>query len=252
MAWKNVKNNKMIFFCSAVIIMLLISMIVFLVFTMAPSDFRNSDHEIFDEADENVGGIPKTDSDFRWIGNQKVPWPDKLSDIEETYIYGTNRTNPDTDGDGMEDGWEAMYGVRNPITGRLTIDPNKADAFENPDGDGYDEYPVWTEYMNGIPMEHRGNGILDGGDELTNIEEYVGGAFTGIFQWLDPEMDAQEIATTWPGPWNSLNTRGRKWRNSSTRISIPPRTKRSPRIPVTGTRTPMVWMTAMNCTSGMP
>ncbi len=138
------------------------------------------DENKWDVAEQDI--VSKEDSDFYMSDtNDKIPWPDKLSDIEENYIFGTNYTNPDTDGDGMEDGWEAYYARLNPITGRLTLDPNVYDPFGNPDGDGYDVYPVWSEYLSGIKVDHIGNGIFDGddtmgtGDNLTNIEEYCGG-----------------------------------------------------------------------------
>jgi len=105
--------------------------------------------------------IPMKDSDVR-MDEQTGEWrsaPDKLPDIVENYIFGTNASNPDTDGDGMEDGWEAFYSRIDPRSERLVIDPNRADAWENPDGDGLDS-------------NH--NGILDGDENLTNIEEYLG------------------------------------------------------------------------------
>jgi hypothetical protein len=105
--------------------------------------------------------------------------PDKLYDIEEIYIYGTNFSNPDTDYDGMEDGWEAHYGLIDILTGRLTIDPNRPDANENPDGDGWDV---------------NGNGFFDGDENLTNLEEYCGGSFNwGPFKGRDPNDPADLI-----------------------------------------------------------
>ena len=133
---------------------------------------------------ERTPGIIMSDSDF-WDGNMNGIYdkeeegeelmPDKLSDIEENYIYGTNATNPDTDGDGMLDGWEAFYMVKNPVTGKYTIDPNVADGGSNPDGDG---------------LDHTGSGVLnahfsstaewDGGENFTNLEEYCGGSIGDI------------------------------------------------------------------------
>ncbi|MCD6383566.1 MAG: hypothetical protein J7L88_03815 [Thermoplasmata archaeon] len=117
---------------------------------------------VWEKAKADVG-IAKQDSDtiFMPSMNTKIPWPDKLSDIEENYIYGTDPTKPDTDGDGMEDGWEAFYGVINPITGRLTLDPSIPDWRENPDGDGFDA---------------NGNGKIDKNEEYFNLREYCGGA----------------------------------------------------------------------------
>lgn len=137
---------------------------------------------VWKEAGIDVG-VAKQDSDTILDPIEgKIPWPDKLSDIEENYIYGTDPTNPDTDGDGMEDGWEAFFGVVNPITGRLTLDPSIPDWRENPDGDGFDA---------------NGNGKIDKNEEYFNLREYCGGAefdyetgkFTsGIFKDLDPTI----------------------------------------------------------------
>ena len=59
---------------------------------------------------------------------------DGLSNGDEKGIYGTDPTNPDTDSDGMDDGWEVTYG----------LDPlSAADAAEDADDDGltnFEEY----------------------------------------------------------------------------------------------------------------
>ncbi|MGA1820606.1 MAG: hypothetical protein ACMUHU_06325, partial [Thermoplasmatota archaeon] len=63
------------------------------------------DNSPWKEVQETIGGVPKSDSDTRLINQEYVDWPDKLSDIEENYIYGTDWRQPDSDHDGMEDGW---------------------------------------------------------------------------------------------------------------------------------------------------
>jgi len=116
-------------------------------------------------------GILMADSDIIFIEGTAYPHPDKLFDIEEIWIYNTNETNPDTDGDGMEDGWEVYNSKIDPITGLPTLDPLIFDAFENPDMDGWDE---------------NNNGILDGQEHLTNLEEYCNGSFNwGPFKGLN-------------------------------------------------------------------
>lgn len=144
----------------------------------------------WENAQATPEGVPKADSDTRIINNEEsVAWPDKLSDIEENYIYGTDWRKPDSDQDGMEDGWEALYSRPNPITEKLTIDPNIKDWDGNPDGDGYD--------MND-------NGIIDKGEQLFNLREYVGGVEFNwttntfekgdpMFGGLNPELNWQEI-----------------------------------------------------------
>lgn len=192
---ETIRNNKMILISIGLVLVLVGAAFVTYIISTPQGDEakRHVDQIIYEQA-EITDSVPMTDSDVRTINGIETLWPDKLSDIEETYIYGTDPNNPDTDRDGMEDGWEAFYGVRNPITGRLTIDPTVKDAFKNSDGDGYDNYPVITENLAGVPIEHRGNGILDGDDNLTNIEEYVGGSFTGMFDKLDSPLNKVEIA----------------------------------------------------------
>ncbi|MBN1672133.1 MAG: VCBS repeat-containing protein [Kiritimatiellae bacterium] len=58
---------------------------------------------------------------------------DGLSDLDERDLYGTDPNNPDTDGDGMPDGWEVAHNL-NPLVN---------DADQDADGDGHsnlDEY----------------------------------------------------------------------------------------------------------------
>jgi hypothetical protein len=160
MDWKKIREYRVIIVCTVVVLLLVTAAwVVYLGWIRDPDNgIKETQQYPWIVAPPTIGGVQTKDTDG-----------DKLSDIEETYVYGTNYTIPDTDGDGMEDGWEAYYGVRNSITGRLTIDPNIPDAEFNPDGDGYHE-------------------------NLTNIEEYVGGSFTGIFEGLDPELNMEEIA----------------------------------------------------------
>lgn len=62
---------------------------------------------------------------------------DGLIDIEETDIYGTDPNNPDTDGDGMPDGWEVQYSLK-PL--------DSSDDVGDPDDDGL---PNLGEYNHG-------------------------------------------------------------------------------------------------------
>ncbi|MEA3559734.1 MAG: hypothetical protein U9R75_10825, partial [Candidatus Thermoplasmatota archaeon] len=144
--------------------------------------------------------IPKADSDFIYINGEKVPWPDKISDMEEQYIYGTDMFDPDSDQDGMEDGWEVFHmttiNIFYPIS---SPDPLKKDAFDNYDGDGFDE---------------NGNGVLEGSEKLFNLREYVGGVeydtemgcfdpMDPVFGGLDPGKDWREIGRL--GGWHMLD-----------------------------------------------
>jgi hypothetical protein len=123
--------------------------------------------------------IPMADSDIITIDGTEYPHPDKLFDIEEIWIYNTSEINPDTDGDGMEDGWEVFNSKIDPITKLPTLDPLKFDPFEDPDLDGWD-------------ADH--NGVIEGSEHLTNLEEYCGGSYDwGPFKGLglDPERHYQ-------------------------------------------------------------
>jgi hypothetical protein len=55
---------------------------------------------------------------------------DVLADDRERYIYKTNPDRADTDGDGLEDGWEVAYDF-DPLAASV------ADALGDPDGDGF-------------------------------------------------------------------------------------------------------------------
>ena len=77
---------------------------------------------------------------------------DMLSTSSET-VVGTNFTNPDTDGDGMPDGWEVSYGLNA---------TNAGDASLDSDGDGLtnlQEYEYRTDPTN---ADTDGDGMPDG------------------------------------------------------------------------------------------
>jgi hypothetical protein len=95
-------------------------------------------------------------------------------------------TNPDTDGDGMNDGWEAYYGEGyvDPTTEEFTwkwgLDPtNASDAYEDMDGDATE---LRWEMVRILWVDEDGDGILEppGGarpsDTVTvgvNLHEYI-------------------------------------------------------------------------------
>jgi hypothetical protein len=143
----------------------------------------------FEDASKGIG-LPRADGDKIRKEDKLIDWPDKLSDVEEVNEYGTDPSNPDSDGDGMEDGWEINHRIWDPDSMRWTLDPLVNDAFENPDGDGYD-------------ADH--DGIISDEEALFNLREYCGGAvfdFTRncfdqsdpIFGGLSPVHNSTEIA----------------------------------------------------------
>jgi hypothetical protein len=79
---------------------------------------------------------------------------DGLLDIAED-ACGTDKTNPDTDRDGLPDGWEHRYGL-NPL------DPADADA--DPDGDGI---PSRVEYL--MCRNPKAGAVPDAGGEVMLI-----------------------------------------------------------------------------------
>ncbi len=172
--WENPKFKQLLAF-GVIIALILVMFIVMLFSGMTEEEqIKQTIPTKVDDADITYE-IKMADSDIIIIDGTEYPHPDKLYDIEEIWIYGTNETDPDTDKDGMEDGWEAHYGKIDLLTGLLTIDPLRFDAYENPDGDGWD-------------VDH--NGRIEGDEHLTNLEEYCGGSFDwGPFKGhnLDPQ-----------------------------------------------------------------
>lgn len=83
---------------------------------------------------------------------------DGLTDDEEA-LYGTDPTNPDTDGDAIDDGAEVNE------TG---TDPNNADS----DGDGLDDYPEIDVYgTDPLAFDSDGDGVGDGAEVFGTLTD---------------------------------------------------------------------------------
>ncbi|MGA1822118.1 MAG: hypothetical protein ACMUIG_06300 [Thermoplasmatota archaeon] len=184
--FENITKGKFTVLIAIIVVIALVGAVFIMFLTW--DNVRSVENQIpYDEAQVDLAGVKKADSDY-WDTRtgDLIVWPDKLSDIEENYIYGTDWSKPDSDADGMEDGWEALYSRPNPITERLTIDPNNFDAFENPDGDGFDS---------------NNNGIIDEEEALFNLREYVGGVewdFTkNLFDEDHPVFGGMNIVDDW-------------------------------------------------------
>ena len=135
---------------------------------------------------------------------------DSLSDYDEingTYGYVTDPCDPNTDTDGMPDGWEIKYNGLNP-----TVDDGGDDA----DSDGlnnFDEYIAGTEPN---VQDTDGDGILDGaeigyGTSPTNPDSDTDGIEDGAeIGWglnpLNPDTDGDDLndsaEVTFNGSWD--------------------------------------------------
>jgi hypothetical protein len=127
------------------------------------------------------------------------PDNDGLSNAQEL-VLGAHPNNPDTDGDGLPDGWEVQHGL-NPLDATGSHGPDGdpdndglSNAQElvlgahpnNPDTDG-DGLPDGWEVQHGLnPLDPTGDNGPDGdpdNDGRTNLEEYLNGtnpvAFNG-------------------------------------------------------------------------
>ena len=83
---------------------------------------------------------------------------DGLTNAEEQSA-GTDMNNPDTDNDGMPDGWEVNYG----------LNPNSAsDSGADPDGDGLDNLEEYEAGTNPNNADTDGDGTNDANDPYPN------------------------------------------------------------------------------------
>jgi len=105
---------------------------------------------------------------------------DGLTNLQES-VHGTDPNNPDTDGDGMPDGWEVANGL-NPLVNDAALDPD-GDGLtnlqeyllgtnpQNADTDG-DGMPDGWEVANGLNPLVNDAALDPDGDGLTNLHEY--------------------------------------------------------------------------------
>lgn len=162
---------------SAVLILLLLSY-------FTGEYFRASQQLSYEKASEDVN-LLKSDRDN-----------DGLSDTDENYIYSTDITNPDTDGDGMPDGWEIRYRIYNNITFTWSLEPtNSSDALDDFDKDGLTNFEEYIHGIDPLNPDTDEDGMPDGwevyyglnpnnasdkdedfdNDGLSNYEEYLYG-----------------------------------------------------------------------------
>lgn len=119
---------------------------------------------------------------------------DGLSNLSEIQTYSTDPMNWDTDGDGMDDGWEITNGLDPNDDG--SIDPANG-ALGDPDGDGLENLYEYWYWGNPHSQDTDGDGLSDF-DELfiygTSLYES-----DSDYDGLD---DYAEVTTYGTDPWN--------------------------------------------------
>ncbi len=118
-------------------------------------------------------GDPRTDA-------SADPDLDGLTNAQEAAL-GTDPFQPDTDGDGMDDGWESRYGF-DPTMHNNDTARTDDDASADPDGDGLTNAEECAWGTNPSGDDANGDGIPDGRD--TDRDGVVDGA--EIAQGSDP------------------------------------------------------------------
>lgn len=131
--------------------------------------------------DEDGDGIPdQIAADFN-MRDRMGPMDDADGDGLTTwdeYVHNTDASSPDTDGDGMDDGYEANHG----------LNPRSAlDADDDPDGDtltNKEEHDLFTDPNN---ADTDGDGIPDDWEAEKNLDPLTDGREDGADQ--DPDND---------------------------------------------------------------
>ena len=117
-------------------------------------------------------------------------------------------TNPfkwDTDGDGMPDGWEIVFGY-DPWN-RNTVGPKYTDAEENPDGDGYAVNGALTHHE--VYLGTAGAGVLAYHNFNPNTGWRVDAPFTGRFVNRLEMLGGRSIPAVIPNDVNDRSTNPR-------------------------------------------
>ncbi|MCK5252472.1 MAG: hypothetical protein KAQ96_05960, partial [Thermoplasmata archaeon] len=113
----------------------------------------------------------------------------------------TDPTDPDSDGDGMPDGWEVVHARWDPFTAKPNLDPlDPSDALDDPDWDGIN-YSLKRD-PDGFYIIRSGDYNCDGridpvteNETFTNLEEYLFG--------FDPDRDGINEITPDPNMWDT-------------------------------------------------
>jgi len=135
----------------------------------------DSDGDGINDTWENYYGLDPTtydpwlDSDedgYDYNGNGTIDWNETFTNMME-FLNATDPTNPDTDGDGLIDGWEVYYGFdpHNATDGNADFDNDGFDNDRSGTIDPDEEYTNWMEYLNGTNIydnDTDGDGLPDG------------------------------------------------------------------------------------------
>jgi hypothetical protein len=96
-------------------------------------------------------------------------------------VSHTNPTDPDTDSDGMPDGWEVIHALWDPLTAKPNLSPlDGTDAYLDPDWDGIN-YTLQTDEEGNYIInqgDYNGDGYIDPvleNESFCNVEEYLYG-----------------------------------------------------------------------------
>ncbi len=93
---------------------------------------------------------------------------DGLTNLEEA-AQGTDPFQPDTDGDGMDDGWETRYGF-DPCTHNSQTERTDDDANADPDGDGLTNAEECAWGTNPGSPDSDGDGVTDNAEIAQNSD----------------------------------------------------------------------------------
>ncbi|MEI7851335.1 MAG: right-handed parallel beta-helix repeat-containing protein [Kiritimatiellales bacterium] len=125
--------------------------------TVANAPTKDADGDVRMDGMPDIGADEYADTDG-----------DGLCDWAEMHVYGTNPNLPDSDGDGMPDGWEVACGL-NPLIN---------DANGNPDGDGLTNAQECAAGTDPHNSDSDGDGLPDGVDVTPLIADTTLPVFT--------------------------------------------------------------------------